>query len=40
MAVVADTHAVIWYLFGSNRLSATALATLETTITTGDTYPC
>lgn len=36
MAVVADTHTFIWYLLGSNRLSATAMAVLEQIIQAGD----
>lgn len=36
MAVIADTHAFIWYLRGSNKLSETAIATLDQTIQAGD----
>ncbi|MCI2429034.1 hypothetical protein LM602_02500 [Candidatus Acetothermia bacterium] len=34
--VVADTHAVVWYLATSPKLSHTALASLEATAQTGD----
>jgi PIN domain nuclease of toxin-antitoxin system len=33
--LVADTHAVVWYFFGSSRLSAYALATIEAAILAG-----
>lgn len=33
---VADTHTVIWYLQGSNRLSETALTTLDAAIAAND----
>lgn len=36
MAVIADTHAFIWYLRGSNKLSQTAINTLDQTIQSGD----
>lgn len=36
MAVVVDTHTFIWYLCASNRLSETAIATLDQTIQMGD----
>jgi PIN domain nuclease of toxin-antitoxin system len=36
MAVVADTHTLIWYLRNPNRLSETAIATLDQTIQIGD----
>jgi PIN domain nuclease of toxin-antitoxin system len=35
-SVVADTHAVVWYLATSPKLSHTALASLEATAQTGD----
>ncbi|GBC78114.1 Ribonuclease VapC22 [bacterium HR08] len=35
-SVVADTHAIIWYLAASPRLSAAALASLEATLHAGD----
>jgi PIN domain nuclease of toxin-antitoxin system len=31
-AAVADTHAIIWYLFGDNRLSATAKGFIESAV--------
>lgn len=34
-ALLADTHAAVWYLEASPRLSATALAELRTAIRTG-----
>ncbi|MGG6294970.1 type II toxin-antitoxin system VapC family toxin [Leptolyngbya sp. AN02str] len=37
MAVVADTHTLIWYLRGSSRLSETAIATLDQTVQAGST---
>jgi PIN domain nuclease of toxin-antitoxin system len=33
---VADTHALIWYLFGDPRLSTTARATIEGAASSGD----
>jgi PIN domain nuclease of toxin-antitoxin system len=36
-SVVADTHAIVWYLSGSDRLSAPALAALEDAIQACDT---
>lgn len=33
---VADTHAVIWYLFGDRRLSPAARTTIESAIEAGD----
>lgn len=36
LCAVADTHAVIWYLFADERLSATARATIEEAATDGD----
>ena len=33
---VADTHAVIWYLFADSRLPANARAFLETVAEQGD----
>lgn len=33
---VADTHTVVWYLQGSNRLSETALTTLDAAIEAND----
>lgn len=35
-AVVADTHAIVWYLSKPERLSATALQTLDQTSQSGD----
>jgi PIN domain nuclease of toxin-antitoxin system len=35
-AVVADTHAVVWYFFGSSRLSATARAAIESAVLADD----
>ncbi|MFN4260315.1 MAG: type II toxin-antitoxin system VapC family toxin [Gemmataceae bacterium] len=34
--LVLDTHATIWYLEGSPRLSPTALAAIRTALATGD----
>jgi PIN domain nuclease of toxin-antitoxin system len=36
MAAVLDTHAVIWYLLDSNRLSRTALQMIEAAASSGD----
>ena len=36
MAIVADTHAIIWYLVEPERLSQLALDALEGTITAGE----
>jgi PIN domain nuclease of toxin-antitoxin system len=36
LRAVADTHTVIWYLFGDQRLSATARATIEQAAAGGD----
>jgi len=36
MALVLDTHAVIWYLSDSPKLSATAREAIETTLKSGD----
>jgi PIN domain nuclease of toxin-antitoxin system len=36
MAVVLDTHAVIWYLSGSNELSPTARLVIQTAERNGD----
>lgn len=36
MAVILDTHAVIWYLSGSKELSPTALLIIETAQRNGD----
>ncbi|HMV49252.1 MAG TPA: type II toxin-antitoxin system VapC family toxin [Blastocatellia bacterium] len=33
---VADTHAVLWYLYNDSRLSVTAGAMMDTTIKAGD----
>ena len=33
---IADTHTLIWYLFGDHRLSATAKTFLETTAAEGN----
>lgn len=35
-AVVADTHALVWYLLESQRLSAAALAALDEAASAGD----
>ena len=35
-ALVVDTHAVVWYLLGSNMLSPMALAAIEEAIGVGD----
>lgn len=35
-AVMADTHAVVWYEQGSSRLSAAALGALRATVQGGD----
>ncbi len=35
-AVVTDTHALVWYFLDQDRLSATALATLEQAGPSGD----
>jgi PIN domain nuclease of toxin-antitoxin system len=37
LAAVADTHAVIWYLFDDRRLSAPARAVIERAASSGDT---
>jgi PIN domain nuclease of toxin-antitoxin system len=34
--VVADTHAAVWHLFGSSRLSTAARAAFEQTTLAGD----
>jgi PIN domain nuclease of toxin-antitoxin system len=36
LRAVADTHAVIWYIFADNRLSTTAQTTIENIATNGD----
>ena len=36
LRAVADTHAVIWYLFADERLSATARTTIEEAAAGGD----
>jgi PIN domain nuclease of toxin-antitoxin system len=36
MAIVADTHAIIWYLVEPERLSQVALDAIEGTIAAGD----
>jgi PIN domain nuclease of toxin-antitoxin system len=36
MAVVIDTHIIVWYLIEPNRLSEAALAALEQAIETGE----
>ncbi len=33
---IADTHAVIWYIFADNRLSITARTTIEEAAARGD----
>ncbi|MBW4560951.1 MAG: type II toxin-antitoxin system VapC family toxin [Mojavia pulchra JT2-VF2] len=35
-SVVADTHALIWYIFDVNRLSQTALTALEQAVNAGN----
>jgi len=35
ISAVADTHTVIWYLYGDPRLSSTARTWIETAATTG-----
>jgi PIN domain nuclease of toxin-antitoxin system len=35
-SVVADTHALIWYIFDTDRLSAAALTVLEQTVNAGN----
>jgi PIN domain nuclease of toxin-antitoxin system len=35
-SVVADTHALIWYIFDVERLSKTALTALEQTVNAGN----
>lgn len=36
LRAVIDTHAIVWYLYGDSRLSATALAFIEDTAATGN----
>jgi PIN domain nuclease of toxin-antitoxin system len=36
ISAVADTHTVIWYLYGDPRLSSVARTWIETAATTGD----
>jgi PIN domain nuclease of toxin-antitoxin system len=36
LRAVADTHAVIWYIFGDSRLSLTAKEFIESTAAAGD----
>ena len=36
IAAVADTHAVIWYVYADKRLSKTALLQFDTTIQSGN----
>jgi PIN domain nuclease of toxin-antitoxin system len=36
IVAVADTHAIIWYLYADVRLSATAKNTIDAAINTGD----
>ncbi|MDQ2745402.1 MAG: type II toxin-antitoxin system VapC family toxin [Chloroflexota bacterium] len=36
LRAVADTHAVIWFLYGDPRLSKSALALIDEAATTGD----
>lgn len=36
LRAIADTHAVIWYLFGDGRLSAAARDFMESTAVVGD----
>lgn len=36
ISVVADTHALIWYIFDVDKLSATALTALEQAVNTGN----
>lgn len=37
LRAIADTHAVIWHVFKSDRLSARARAFINETADTGDT---
>ncbi|HUT36252.1 MAG TPA: type II toxin-antitoxin system VapC family toxin [Planctomycetota bacterium] len=40
-AVVADTHALLWYVFSSPKLSAPALRAMEEALSSGDgIYVC
>ncbi|MBV8555488.1 MAG: hypothetical protein JO116_07975 [Planctomycetaceae bacterium] len=39
-ALVADTHAVVWFLFGLSSLSTTARSALELAIRDGDPKLC
>jgi PIN domain nuclease of toxin-antitoxin system len=34
-ALVADTHAAVWFLMGSNKLSKTALDSMRSTVAAG-----
>ncbi len=36
LRAVADTHAIIWYIFADARLSATARETIESAAAAGD----
>ncbi|MBD2774802.1 type II toxin-antitoxin system VapC family toxin [Iningainema tapete] len=36
ISVVADTHALIWYIFDLKRLSETALTTLQQAVSSGN----
>lgn len=37
ITAVADTHTIIWYLYGDSRLSLTARSTIENAIQSNDT---
>ena len=37
LAAIADTHAIIWYLYGDARLSITARNFIENAVTAGNT---
>ena len=36
IVAIADTHAVLWYLYGDSRLSTPARTTMELALTSGD----
>ena len=35
-SLVADTHAILWYLLASDKISAEAIAALDETLTAGE----
>jgi len=35
-SLVADTHAIVWYLLASDKISAKAIAALDETLAAGD----